>query len=474
MDKRNATRSWSGYVHQGRVGILVALRTLKKLVCEGVKELSNYALIYENAEDFDIQNDNKVLSRHQVKCYKDGTTISSYKKVLNVHKRNFSDGIWKIEEEGFQIHEYKDDGNIIENVVDKNERYLHTINEVIGFGLSKKDFEQLKKTNSSLHKNTKYHSNPNNIKLYEYEKNKKYCKLQSDNEDSDLTNYCLYEIEEIIKLTDPDLLDFRSIVVDRYNQLLNIIDNKICQCHMNNEINSYPVITFQEILESIIEDKHVEIDVLMLFRQLISKYWDEYHSEILSGLVELPFELDENDVDRINNVLYEIACFDESELKQFIYKIQPIEKKYEDSIAISDLNSLCTKSQIRQIFFKVLLGVKKVDLSLSDMTYHSDKSYALSLIDTQKEEIKSVIRSIIKSRVLLQNIYEKDFLINQHIDDEQVLGYFKDNMIKKHTNNWEINNDIIQYMDIRKSNLSFISIQKTIIELNGENDGKIY
>lgn len=474
MDKRNATRSWSGYVHQGRVGLLVALRELERLTCSNeTNEIESYSIIYENAEDFDIKKNEQVISRHQVKCYKDGTTMSSYKKVLSVQIRTFKDTYWTLDQEGFQVNDYKNDGTYIENVVDKNSRYLHTIRNVVGFGLSEKAFIELKENNPDISNNLKHYNNPNNIQLYEYERDKKYCELEPDGEETYLRSYCLNKIEAIMGVKKPDLIDEPGVIVHRYNQLLDILDRKIIECHASKDSDGYPIIAFQEILEAILEDKHIEPSVIMTFRKLISRYWDQYRCEWIEDLLEFPFQVGDGDFDRIQVVLNKMACFTDIELKNFIYNIQPTKKKSEDKIETSDLNSLCTESQMKQIFFKVLLGVKKAEFSLYDATYDKADRYVLSLINKEKTEIRSAVKSIIESRMLLQNIYEKDFLINQFIDGEQVLDHFKDNRVLKATNNWGVNNDIIGKMDIRRSNLSFISAIAAIDKLNGENDEEL-
>ena len=51
---RNATSSWSGYIHQGKVGFLVALRQLRWCIENEIENFEDYAIRYENAEDFDI------------------------------------------------------------------------------------------------------------------------------------------------------------------------------------------------------------------------------------------------------------------------------------------------------------------------------------------------------------------------------------------------------------------------------------
>ena len=76
---RNATPSWSGYIHQGKVGFLVALREIKESIIKKEKNYLNFAIRYENAEDFDIVDDKgNVISRHQVKAYIAGDEREDY------------------------------------------------------------------------------------------------------------------------------------------------------------------------------------------------------------------------------------------------------------------------------------------------------------------------------------------------------------------------------------------------------------
>ena len=87
---RNATPSWSGYIHQGKVGFLVALRQLKKCIDDQVPNYENYVIRYENAEDFDIvDNNDKVISRHQVKAYIDGTSREQYSTLFKIQTRKY-------------------------------------------------------------------------------------------------------------------------------------------------------------------------------------------------------------------------------------------------------------------------------------------------------------------------------------------------------------------------------------------------
>ena len=61
-DRRNATSSWSGYNHQGKVGIFLALTELRKLL-EKEEDHSTYKLIFEKngGEDVEICQSTRVI-----------------------------------------------------------------------------------------------------------------------------------------------------------------------------------------------------------------------------------------------------------------------------------------------------------------------------------------------------------------------------------------------------------------------------
>lgn len=86
MCERNATASWSGYCHQGQVGLLIALRKIQEVP----DELDSHFIEFETREDaaiYKLSNgvDKDYLSVHQVKAYYSENSDKKYKytKVLN-------------------------------------------------------------------------------------------------------------------------------------------------------------------------------------------------------------------------------------------------------------------------------------------------------------------------------------------------------------------------------------------------------
>lgn len=85
-DQRCAIPSWSGYIYQGQIAIVVVLEKIKKIrVSHG--DISRYAISLENIEDFSIYCDENVESIHQVKATKE-TNLSNYHEALYYMAKN--------------------------------------------------------------------------------------------------------------------------------------------------------------------------------------------------------------------------------------------------------------------------------------------------------------------------------------------------------------------------------------------------
>ena len=92
-EKNNATSSWSGYNHQGQVGIFLALKELNVLIQNG-KDFRGYSVQFEkeDGEDVDIVKWAEVISRHQVKAKKNkknlNTFLEIFKKIKQILENN--------------------------------------------------------------------------------------------------------------------------------------------------------------------------------------------------------------------------------------------------------------------------------------------------------------------------------------------------------------------------------------------------
>lgn len=166
MSNRNATASWSGYSHQGYVGIFVSLRDMRKLISEGKQdEFDLHFLEYENNEDVAISKQRagatkELLSVHQVKAYySQGHLLSTYKLVFTgapIYKLD-ADGKLSKDSEGKKI----ETGNYESGQWCDSENFLHTVENINNWPINN-DFSSVQ-------------GNPNNIKRFEYSPNVFFC-----------------------------------------------------------------------------------------------------------------------------------------------------------------------------------------------------------------------------------------------------------------------------------------------------------
>ncbi|TCK82910.1 ABC-three component system protein [Albibacterium bauzanense] len=172
MSNRNATASWSGYSHQGQVGLLIALRTLQR---NGI-DLNTHFVQFETHEDVAVYEEpvggpRTYLTVHQVKAYYSAANIykSTYHGVLN---GDFEPG---------------------------NERYLHT---AVGIG----DWDTSATTNN------------NGVLRYAYTATQNHCGTT--------------EIEEFIKTELSTILNASQPVIDEvYYRLSFELDHRIRMEH---------------------------------------------------------------------------------------------------------------------------------------------------------------------------------------------------------------------------------------------------
>lgn len=360
---RNATPSWSGYIHQGKVGFLVALRQLRECIENNIENLEDYAIRYENAEDFDIivGDDNQVLSRHQVKAYVDGKEREDYSDLFNIQTRKFEDGKEKINVKGYQVHEFDGRGNVAHEVVSKENIYLHVIVDVPDFNLSKDDY--LKKYPSR----TKYTDNISCVRLYKYNQANDlfYCPLSQENDDT-IKDYCIAEIKEILKLKGNSLNDSDSHLEQVYLRYVgSLLDHSIGEAHSES---GFPEISFRKII-SIIEEEVPKDEVYEMKNNLIYR-WEKYHCDYANDISEEDFKL----MDEINNHLLSLT---KDEFYEFVRMMLPHENSDENFL------DLFRKAPIEDIFYVLLEKFKGFSFKAYSYLDDNEKSYRTSLISIQ-------------------------------------------------------------------------------------------
>ena len=440
-DKRNATSSWSGYLHQGQAGLLVALREINRLK-ELIQSLDGWFLIFENAEDFDIQNTGGVVSRHQVKAYKDAKYPSSVKDVLGVqvYKKN------KIITKGFQFRKLKD-GTLTDIEVDEQSRFLHVITEIYGFNLKKAEFEK-------YFPKADFISNPNRIQLYEYEKNKLYCPLVTGG-DSTLENYCLKEIKIYLQSIGNPEAQEKEVQRKIYYYLIKKLDLQIKLRHLDKQ-NIYPRLDFINIIEWISTPPNTQSYLISTTKRKLATTINDYILDLRRELGEI----DDSIVDRIQSCSLEIYHLEDSDFLQFLKDINPNEQKAGELTVIDDVIDLVKKDSFRAVFLFCMLKISGSPYVLSERGYKKDGGYILSLITENEMLAKSLKHKIGQNSMLTKAFFNKSFLINKEISDPENITTSEQSSSK----NWGEEAETIDRFN--KSNMRLINISDAVSNLN--------
>lgn len=449
---RNATPSWSGYIHQGKVGFLVALRQLKKCIDDKVPSYENYVIRYENAEDFDIvDNNSKVISRHQVKAYIDGTSREQYstlfkvqtRKCCEVEDKRTNQKISKeiIDEEGFQIHKFDGQGHILTEEVSPDSRYLHVIVAITDFNLSRDEY--LKKDG----RRKKYTDNNSCIQLYPYNKenNLYHCPLSQGDENDTIKDYCIAEIKEILELRNKLLKYDNSHFIQVYQRYVgSLLDHSIGRSHSQS---GFPEIYFRELLE-IIEEETPKDEVYEM-KNTLTYSWEKYHREFSS-------DISEEDFKQMDKIINQLLSMSKEEFLEFVRMVLPHEKSSDE-----DFTKIFNITLLERIFYSLIKDVRKFSFKHYIFLDEVEKSYRFSLIDIEESpcRIATVIKNIIDNSEFLKATFNHDFLINRDIDELHIgnrideLNGILDN---KYHEEWSTG---VQH-NIFKQNMEFISIKK--------------
>ncbi|WP_215143709.1 ABC-three component system protein [Exiguobacterium qingdaonense] len=451
MNSRNATGSWSGYLHQGKVGIFLALAYLDDLTSSD-DSIAGWEVQYESAEDIDIKNGAIVVSRHQVKAYKDAMYPSSYSDVLGILEYEFKDKKLKIKSKGFQIHKVDNHGNLGDVEVQRDSRFLHTITETIGFDLTEEEFLK-------AYPNNKYIENPNNIQLYTYPDNLKYCSLSGTNNQDKLKMFCLEKIESILKKINHEFQDNKEQHLRIYQLLLSELDTEIRSKHLLGK-STYPSLSFQRIKSTIIDTvTQSEVNTSIL-RQKFVQSWIDFIQELEESRVEYQ----KSHEDKVQDIVSRLYQLKDEEFIQFLINLNP-DKNSDKSIAsVETVIDLFKVDSLKDIFFDCLLNVKENDYEIDYFGYKANGGYHLTLINRKPQAIKSVIGEMISNKLVTASIFERKYLVNEKIDNIKIfegLQSFKNEDIKENWNRKIIEDDHFLYADLK-----FINLENAIKQLN--------
>lgn len=388
MSSRNATASWSGYSHQGLVGILVALREIRRLVSEDKQDQFNiHFLEYENNEDVAISKEEidlskELLSVHQVKAYySQGHLLSTYKSVFT----------------GAPIYQIEADGKLSK---DNNGKKIETGNYQTGQWCTGLNYLHIVENigNWPLTDFSSVGGNPHDIKRFEYNTDTFYCGTDQIGE------YILEELKSVDFHRNNDGLASMAL-----KRLSFELDKKIRYEHATKDSKEdYEIIfSFQEIMDIIYSNIDVQANNTYVCRKLFFDLYIDFKKQST---------LDEEQLDQIEQIIFEVYdSFNDEDFLLFIRRLSLNRKPTNQT----NTHSIFNEDGLKQVFFEILFEVSTIYPEVNKdqliLAYNSFRYILTTIIDEEKKA-KEVVQYILNNLESQSLLWEKTSLINKEIN----------------------------------------------------------
>lgn len=355
---RNATASWSGYCHQGKVGFLVSLR---KIINLDFNELANHSMELETQEDIKISRNDIVIEVHQVKAYTASNRFSAYTSALKA----------------------------FDTCAGLN--YLHTVCEI-------SNWNQMTGAD-----------NPKNIERYPYSNATRFCDLNDINLKikNEISNV-LFANGDIINSSNEGWCELA------FHELLAILDEKIRYEHRNKPQNEYEVkFSLQQILDIISQQATRCRAVTFAIRQSIYNQYQTFVVELQNaGYPNITIDQQ----DKVELVIKEIGHMNDSDLEDFLVKVFPDTTGGRTLASCVLTDPFYREGNFRSTFINTLIRIDRQQLILQDGLYPHysvDFNYLLTAIHSNEDDKPIISVNILKNRKLNAARYETDFIINE-------------------------------------------------------------
>lgn len=437
MADNGATAIWSGYNHQGRVGLFVALREIARLKHENasidtgdfLKLLESWDLVFELREDFEIIHKQGVakelISRHQVKAY-DSVVESKYSKVLTRHIKKNTKGETIYDETGNPVMV---DGFNIQDVPEDS-RFLHVIREI----------------------NMDSWQNDFNIQLYEYpsykeESPKRYCDFsRATNDEDELTTLAVNEIRYV---TDKD--DSECILI--WKELQQLLQARITVATHNKTVVTF---TFKEIHDCSQNPKTLQAYEADRNRRSILECGEDFIAayENVSSFT---------DDARARTVKYiqDLSVLEDTLLEKSLRYLHIHDAKFRNINVVG----------MKRVVYEAMRQIVNCNYQSDCVSYEKDGlSYVLTVITEMKqsEDELQIGTNSVQTKKILKSLSEKDValtfkkakIINEHLDAsfDDLVGI---ELSKGRIADREV------YNFTEPAPLEFVSIDRAVSELNG-------
>ncbi|MGV3609437.1 MAG: ABC-three component system protein [Fluviicola sp.] len=388
MSNRNATASWSGYSHQGQVGLFVALREIRKCILNGLQaEFDIYFLEYETREDVAIHKqlisgEISVLSVHQVKAYySDGHLINTYKDVFT----------------GNPIYQKDNDDKFLRDATGKKiptgdfepgqwcsqDNYLHTTVEIGNWPTSFQDFP-----------------NDNNIVRYDYESNIYHCGTD------EISGRIIEE------LNSSDFQNGNSHLANlALHRLCFKLDEKIRLEHSSktSKVDYEVKFSFQELYDIILDDLDVTNNEIYQSRKL---FYDTF-IEVMDLM-----DVDQERIDTVKNaIINQINQLDDRDFLLFLQRLNLNESP--ENLKKSQV--YYNRPGLKQVFFKMIVEIIETSPVLDDRVVkyknkEEPSDFVITAIIEEEDQKLTVVENILSNLRSQNLLWENHSLVNKEIE----------------------------------------------------------
>lgn len=375
---RNATASWSGFSHQGQVGLLIAILELQQ---NGINK-ENTFLQFESREDIAVYekiNDIPVYkSIHQVKAYySKGTKINDYADVFKgklIFEKEL-DGKFK-KKDGKKIST----GKFESGQWCQNDNYLHTAQEVTNWK------DSVAKTEDNP---------PTYIKRYQYPNNNYYC---------DTTTIDELIKDELTRIFQEDAGRATSAL----NRLTYKLDLKIRNEHKTKTKKSDYNIEFslKEIEDILYSNDDYFVQAIFDCRR---QFYDLFIELIESAGID-----ESHEKELLSKVVLPIYQKDDKDFFRFLQNLN----LNESGRALQSTHIAFNKPGLEQVFYNLLFNIlnELPHSTESNFLEYKSEKYIVSSIIQESEKSKQVIKNIMDNLQSQTLLWERTSIINKEIN----------------------------------------------------------
>ncbi|MFV5911893.1 ABC-three component system protein [Bacillus cereus] len=422
----DASPSWNGYNHQGKIGILVVLKMINDLKL-GLSTCNEYELELEWLEDFSIKKSNKYVSIHQVKTYnKSGPAeykdaiwlllakISDFKEIDKAYLHSTTkiskvDNLTEFKDVLFQYEPPKEKESNEDKKGEEKKKEK-----------APKKFWTPKKCHDYVKANGLYDDSYAKFGIYEYEDKCFHCDI----------NEVENKIKDQLKIFNKDKVTEQQLN-HTYMYLLGLVDKNIRNRHIDiqaKETDQKATINFKDVLKIIksnFEHPSKEYAIYFLrnrFNYLTGEYLKDLACEVEHGLI------DSLETFNVRQLIAAVTKLSDEEFLQFCMKITPhheVNKDKPDAMLYA-ISNFIINNDMNNGFFEILKKIQK-EIDVQKFTFikkinsSDNKEYNISYLPTTIMENFHIRRTGILTDKILNNsedesLNEVDVMITKEIN----------------------------------------------------------